>query len=112
MPEVVTKHPDVVKEVLQSAGARCGEGAPQKILTKCPREQFCALPGGEICVYGASDVPKMTQLSAAELCGSRTDASPPTGKILATSPWDAAATLPAVLVAAMVVRQYRRRPGT
>jgi hypothetical protein len=27
MPEVITKHPDVVKEVLQSAGAKCGVGA-------------------------------------------------------------------------------------
>ncbi len=68
MPEVVTKHPDVVKEVLASAGAQCGTGAPQRILTRCPREQFCALPGGEICVYSVSDAGRMTQLSKAELC--------------------------------------------
>jgi hypothetical protein len=110
MPEVISKHPDVVKEVLQSAGAKCGVGAPQKILTKCPREQFCALPGGEMCVYGVNDVAKMTQLSRAELCESRTDAAPPGGETLAAAvaPWGLAAMLPAAFVAALVVRRRRR----
>jgi hypothetical protein len=111
MPEVISKHPDVVKEVLQSAGAKCGVGAPQKILTKCPREQFCALPGGEMCLYGVNDVPKMTQLSRAELCESRTESGPTGGGTLVASaaPWGLAAMLPAALVAAVVVRRRRRR---
>jgi len=67
MPEQLTKHPDVTLEVLKSAGAKCGAGAPQNILKQCPAERFCALPGGEMCVYGLADAGKMTQISAAEL---------------------------------------------
>lgn len=112
MPEVITKHPDVVKEVVQSAGAKCGTGAPQKILTKCPREQFCAFPGGELCVYSPNDVEKMTQLSRAELCERRTDASPPAGGALAAdaATWGVASMLPAAIVAAVVLRRRRRKP--
>lgn len=66
MPEQLTKHPEVTLQVLRSAGARCGEGAPQAILTQCPPVQFCKLPGGEVCVYGLPDAPRMTQLSAAD----------------------------------------------
>ncbi|OGA78392.1 MAG: hypothetical protein A3G81_05035 [Betaproteobacteria bacterium RIFCSPLOWO2_12_FULL_65_14] len=67
MPEQLTKHPDVTLEVLKSAGAKCGAGLPQNILKQCPAERFCALPGGEMCVYGLADIGKMTQISAAEL---------------------------------------------
>ena len=67
MPEQLTKHPDVTLDVLKSAGAKCGAGAPQNILKQCPPERFCALPGGEVCVYGLPDVGKMTQISASEL---------------------------------------------
>ncbi|MGE5523049.1 MAG: hypothetical protein ACM3SS_04980 [Rhodospirillaceae bacterium] len=66
MPEQLTKHPEVTLEVLRSAGARCGEGAPQAILTQCPPNRFCKLPGGEICVYGLDEAPRMTQISAAD----------------------------------------------
>jgi hypothetical protein len=66
MPEQLTKHPGVTLQVLQSGGARCGEGASQTILRSCPAERFCALPGGEICVYGLPDAPRMTQLTAAD----------------------------------------------
>jgi hypothetical protein len=69
MPEQITKHPDVTLEVLRSAGAKCAEGAPQQILKKCPADRFCALPGGEMCVYGIDQIPKMTQISAKELAG-------------------------------------------
>jgi hypothetical protein len=68
MPEIITKYPDVTTQVLASAGARCGVGEPQKILTRCPRESFCAFPGGEVCVYGLGDVPKMTQVTRQEIC--------------------------------------------
>lgn len=68
MPEIVTKYPDVTRQVLESAGAQCGRGAPQKILTACPRDSFCTMPGGELCVYGLDQIPKMTQISRQELC--------------------------------------------
>lgn len=67
MPEQISKYPDVTLEVLKGAGAVCGEGAPQKILTQCPSEQFCSLPTGEICVYGIKDIPQMTQITTQEL---------------------------------------------
>ncbi len=66
MPEQLTKHPEVTLQVLRSAGAQCGEGAPQAILTQCPPARFCKLPGGEVCVYGLPDAPRMTQLSAGD----------------------------------------------
>jgi hypothetical protein len=34
MPEQLTKHPEVTIHVLRSAGAKCGEGSVQEILTK------------------------------------------------------------------------------
>lgn len=67
MPEQITKHPDVTLKVLESGGARCGEGGTQKILTQCPAERFCSLPGGEMCVYGLEDIPKMAQISVDDL---------------------------------------------
>ena len=66
MPEQLTKHPEVTLKVLRSAGAKCAEGAKQEILTQCPAERFCRLPGGEICVFGLSDASKMTQITAAD----------------------------------------------
>jgi hypothetical protein len=67
MPEQLTKYPEVTIHVLRSAGAKCGEGSMQEILTKCPADSFCKLPGGEICVYGLADALKMTQISTSEL---------------------------------------------
>ena len=67
MPEQITKYPDVTLKVLAEAGALCGKGAEQKILTTCPRDRFCALSTGEICVYGIDEIPRMTQISAQEL---------------------------------------------
>ena len=66
MPEQLTKHPEVTLKVLRSAGAKCAEGVTPEILTQCPAERFCKLPGGEICVYGLPDASKMTQITAAE----------------------------------------------
>lgn len=66
MPEQLSKYPDVTLQVLRSAGARCAEGAPQAILSRCPRERFCQLPGGEICVYGLNEAARMTQVTPAE----------------------------------------------
>ena len=67
MPEVLTKYPDVVLRVLASGEARCGEGVAQRILTRCPRDQFCSFPRGELCVYGLDDIGKMTQIRVSEL---------------------------------------------
>lgn len=67
MPEQVTKYPEITLKILKEAGARCGEGVERKILTKCPPKQFCALPTGELCVYGIEEIPKMTQVSTGEL---------------------------------------------
>ena len=67
MPEQISKYPDVTLTVLKGAGAICGEGAPQNILTHCPTEQFCSLSTGEICVYGLAEIPKMTQITTQEL---------------------------------------------
>jgi hypothetical protein len=67
MPEQITKHPEVTLKVLEGAGARCGTGEPQRILTRCPPERFCALPSGEICVYGIDQIPMMTQITPQEL---------------------------------------------
>ena len=66
MPEQLTKHPEVTLQVLRSSGAKCADGAKQEILTQCPAERFCKLPGGELCIFGLSDAAKMTQISAAE----------------------------------------------
>ena len=67
MPEILTKYPKSAFYVLKSAGAKCGVGMKQEILTKCPREHFCALPLGEICVYDVKDFPTMTQMQPADL---------------------------------------------
>jgi hypothetical protein len=67
MPEQITKYPEVTLKVLEGGGARCGEGVEQKILTRCPPEQFCSLESGEICVYGVSQIPQMTQITRQEL---------------------------------------------
>ncbi len=67
MPEQITKYPKVTIRVLKGAGARCGEGVEQKILTQCPPERFCALPTGEVCVYGIEQIPQMTQITTQEL---------------------------------------------
>ena len=67
MPEQISKYPETTLKVLKGAGAVCGEGAEQKILTQCPAEKFCALTTGEICVYGLEDIPQMTQITLQEV---------------------------------------------
>lgn len=69
MPELISKYPEVTLQILREAGARCGEGVEQKILTKCPPARFCALPSGELCVYGIEEIPLMTQITPGELAG-------------------------------------------
>lgn len=80
MPEQLTKHPELTLRVLRSAGAHCGEGGTQAILTACPAERFCKLPGGEVCVYGLDHAMQMTQITPADwtaLLSSRPSAPAP-----------------------------------
>lgn len=90
MPEQLTKHPDVTLQVLRSSGAQCGQGAPQDILTRCPAERFCKLPGGEICIFGLSDAPRMTQITAADwrtLVQAVPAEKPPSGAVVGVEVW-------------------------
>jgi hypothetical protein len=67
MPEVVTKYPEVVLQIIKDAGGKCGVGATQKILKKCPAANFCDMPTGEMCVYSLKDIHAMTQISPTEM---------------------------------------------
>jgi hypothetical protein len=105
MPEQISKYPDVTLNVLKGAGARCGEGITPKILTKCPAERFCALPTGEICVYGITEIPQMTQIAAKELArvvcpGPRSSSVPGSAETIA---------LAGALAIGFVIGRYRSR---
>ena len=110
MPEQLTRHPEVPLEVLRSARPRCAEGAPQEILQQCPRERFCKLPGGELCVYGLPQAAQMTQVTRAEwqsLLGTIAPSPAP-------PPWPALGATAALglgvgaLLTALVLRRRRR----
>ncbi|MBY4897506.1 hypothetical protein [Cupriavidus sp. AU9028] len=121
MPEQLTKHPDVTLQVLRSAGARCGTGDAPQILTRCPAERFCQLPGGEICVYGIDDAAGMTQFArtdwealgtvvgtAGYAAQGAADAGPAWS---AWAPWigPAVALVAGLLIGALLTRWARRR---
>ena len=115
MPEVLTKHPGVVLKVLESGGARCGDGLPQEILTRCPQEAFCALPGGEMCVYGIADFGAMTQLENEDLAPlvceqDAQDTSSGCAMTGQTGPNGGAALVGALLVGLMIWRRARCPP--
>lgn len=111
MPELLTKHPSTVLEVLESGGARCGDDLPQKILKNCPREAFCALPGGELCVYGVDEIDAMTQIDSTDLAPLVCTQSPAqtTGGCNLTAPAGGAALL-GVLIACAIARRRRAHP--
>ena len=73
MPEILTKHPGIVKDILNSSkDIECGKlGVKPQILKKCPAKQFCTLPQGELCIYDYRDIDKMTQLSRDDLLNNR-----------------------------------------
>lgn len=75
MPEILTKYPDVVIQVMRESGDRCGVGAPQQILTSCPPERFCSMPTGEVCIYGLDEIHGMTQITPTEIVRAASDAS-------------------------------------
>jgi hypothetical protein len=87
MPEQISKYPDVTLQVLKGAGAKCGEGAAQKILTQCPAARFCALPTGEICVYGIDEIPHMTQIDVREIAAVVAPSSQLHGIESPAAPW-------------------------
>ena len=106
MPEQLTKHPEVTLQVLASTGAPCGVGAKQEILTACPPERFCKLPGGEMCVFGLPDAKRMTQIDATEW---RSLAGPPTATGYGVELLAVATALALVLGLALGLALSRRR---
>ncbi len=117
MPEVITKYPEAVLEVLSGGGARCGGKQQKKILTKCPDERFCSTPTGETCVYGFGELGQMTQIKREDLyslvCvdgkgGSSgcAVASSSDGGVVSQILWLGALTL--VILALLTVRRMRR----
>lgn len=111
MPEQITKHPEVTMQVLESAGAQCAKGVKPRILTQCPAEQFCALPGGEVCIYGIGQIPRMTQISPAELgrvvCPEAGAAEVTTGLLASAD----AIALSGVFVLGLVAGRFWKRHG-
>lgn len=67
MPEIVTKHPEIVFKILKEAHIKCGTGENPTILKTCSSDKFCSLPTGELCIYGIKDVSQMTQINVFEL---------------------------------------------
>lgn len=104
MPEQISKYPDVTLTVLKEAGARCGEGAKQQILTKCPGKQFCALPSGELCVYGIEQIPEMTQIKTEEL--GRIICPPGQQASMASLPFPDLALMAMVFVTGLLVGRF------
>ena len=114
MPEVLTKHPDIVLEVLKGGGARCGPGQEQKILKACPPERFCATPTGETCVYGLEEIGQMTQISTADLAqrvcaGSQVTNAVGSGCTLAGEPASGPALVLAAAAALLLGRRFGKR---
>ncbi len=71
MPEILTKHPKVVADILnKTKKVRCGKGHTPRILTRCPAKQFCVIPNiGEFCIYGENQLSNMTQIKRSRICG-------------------------------------------
>jgi hypothetical protein len=115
MPEVLTKHPDIVIAVLEGGGARCGPGQEPKILKACPPARFCATSSGETCVYGLEDIGKMTQISREDLAKRVCDGqqasteSASSGCTLASEPAAGAALVLGTAAALIVARRIGKR---
>jgi hypothetical protein len=107
MPEQISKYPDVTLKVLKGAGARCGDGITPKILTKCPADRFCALPTGEICVYGITEIPQMTQIAPKELARVVCPGAQPSSSVGAGSA--EAIALAGALAIGFMIGRYRSR---
>ncbi|MBI1983187.1 MAG: hypothetical protein HYS61_03205 [Acidobacteria bacterium] len=103
MPEQISKYPEVTIQVLKAGGARYGAGIEKQILKKCPSDRFCALPGGEVCVYGIDQIPQMTQISVAELARVVCQPSRRSGADPGGVPWPEASTLGLTFVLGLAV---------
>jgi hypothetical protein len=111
MPEQISKYPDVTLQVLKGAGAVCGQGAPQKILTQCPANRFCSLPTGEICVYGIKEIPKMTQITRQELAQIVCPKGQQGAALLGVMSGTDAIMLGAVFLAGLALGRHRSKSG-
>jgi hypothetical protein len=109
MPEQISKYPDVTLQVLRESGAVCGQGAPQKILKQCPRDRFCSLRTGEICVYGINEIPKMTQITSQELAQVVCPQARKAALFSAGISGLEAALIFAVILSGLIVGKYRRK---
>ena len=69
VPELLVKDPAVVLDVLRSQGAQCGVASTPRDFPSCPQDRLCVLQGGELCVYGASELGLMTELAREDVCG-------------------------------------------
>ncbi len=67
MPELLTKYPDVALKIFKDAHIKCDKGVQPKILIHCPKQNFCSLPTGELCIYGIEDISKMNQLQPVDI---------------------------------------------
>lgn len=67
MPEILTKYPEIVIKILQDEGIKCSRGEQQKILVTCPKDHFCSLKTGELCIYGVEQFSQMTQIKKEDL---------------------------------------------
>ena len=110
MPEQISKYPDVTLQVLRESGAVCGQGAAQNILKQCPRDRFCSLRTGEICVYGINEIPKMTQITSQELAKVVCPQAQKTARFSAGISGLEAALIFAVFLSGLTVGKYRRNP--
>lgn len=114
MPEVLSRYPEVVIEVLRGSGARCGPGQEQTILKACPPERFCSMPTGETCVYGLDEIGKMTQVSPKDLadrvCAAPSRTSATCGAAAGETPgtWEPGALVMVGLLAAAWLRRLTR----
>ena len=67
MPDIITKHPDVVINILKNANIVCGENIKPSMLTSCPKDSFCTLPKGELCIYDVKDALHTSQITQLDL---------------------------------------------
>lgn len=67
MPELLTKYPDLALKELKDAKLNCGKGIAPTILIHCPKENFCSLPTGELCIYGTKDISQMSQIQTVDI---------------------------------------------
>jgi hypothetical protein len=110
MPEQISKYPDVTLQVLRESGAVCGQGAPQNILKQCPRDRFCSLRTGEICVYGINEIPKMTQITSQELAKVVCPQAQKTALFSAGISGLEAALIFAAFLSGLAAGKYRQKP--